>query len=379
MITASEIKRKAERKYVEYLRGIVVGATFEPICIICDKKASNTIAAYQREVADLCSLSKEKNDYGYTIEWKRVNTKALGVQDFPDKILFKSAEDYERFLRKVSEVSQFRKDVAMIVDNFPSLLPWIEKYPMKVIDNASVWPDLLKVLRYFSANPVPDLYIRELPIEVHTKFIEQHKAVLRELLDIVIADNVCTGETDFEKRFGLRYDEPQVRLRVLDAALVPSLLGGVDDVAMPVSRFCRLTLPVSKAFVVENKVNFLTFPSVKDSIVIWGHGYDVSFLQHSKLLKSIDLYYWGDLDAQGFEILSQFRGYFPQTRSFLMDRHTFEACFEGDSGTPSNVSVPLNLTKEELDLYEYLKSHNFRLEQEKIPQLHVLQQLPSVC
>lgn len=41
------------------------------------------------------------------------------------------------------------------------------------------------------------------------------------------------------------------------------------------------------------------------------------FLPHAQL------YYWGDLDAQGFEILSQFRGYFPQAQSLLMDSETF--------------------------------------------------------
>ena len=86
------------------------------------------------------------------------------------------------------------------------------------------------------------------------------------------------------------------------------------------------------------------------------------------MLKSSSLYYWGDFDAQGFEILSQFRGYFPQTQSFLMDKNTFETYFENDSGTRSNVSVELHLTAEEKSLYEYIKKNNLRLEQEKIPQ-----------
>ena len=37
---------------------------------------------------------------------------------------------------------------------------------------------------------------------------------------------------------------------------------------------------------------------------------------------------------RGFEILSQFRSYFPQTQSLLMDRTTFDTYFEGDKGTP---------------------------------------------
>ena len=39
MITAVEIRKKTERKYVDYLRSVVAGSEFEPIVIPCDKKA----------------------------------------------------------------------------------------------------------------------------------------------------------------------------------------------------------------------------------------------------------------------------------------------------------------------------------------------------
>ena len=260
MITAAEIRKKTERKYVDYLRSVVAGSGFEPIVIPCDKKASASMDEYQRELTDIRSQSKEVKGFGYTIEWKTVKTKALGEQDLPERVLFGSASDVERFLLKGGEVSQFRKDVAMLLNEFPQLRPWVERYPLKVIENASSWPDLLKVLRYFVANPCPELYIRELPIEVHTKFIERNKGVLRELLDIVIVEYVCSDEKEFEKRFGLRYDEPWVRIRVLEASIASEYFSGVDDLTMPQSQFCALSLPVQKVFVVENKVNFLTFP-----------------------------------------------------------------------------------------------------------------------
>ena len=377
MIKATEIKQKAERKYIEYLRDVARGNDFASIEIPCDKKASTTIAEYQKELSDIRSLSKEVKGYGYTIEWKTVKTKTLGEQDLPARILFESAGDFERFLQKVGEVAQFRKDVLAITQRYSIFSSWIEKYPLKVVENTSKWPDILKVLDYFSSNPCPQLYIRELPIEVHTKFIERNKAVISELLDIVIADKVCSDEKDFEKRFGLHYDEPVLRMRVLDTSLAPTLFSGVDDISMPWSRFLKLSLPISKVFVVENKVNFLTFPPIADCIVIWGHGYGVSSMKNSDLLKSAELFYWGDLDAQGFEILSQFRGYYPQTKSFLMDRSTFDKYFENDAGTPSKISVELNLTAEELFLYEYIKANNYRLEQEKIPQNYVIEQLKS--
>lgn len=372
MITAAEIKKKAERKYQDYLRRIVVCEPFEPIVIICDKKPSATIAEYEKELKDIRSLSKEVKGFGYTIEWKKINSKALGMQDLPDKILFESSDDYERFLQKTNEVFCFRKNISIILSSFPELKGWVEKYPMKVVDNADKWVDLLKVVTYFKENPRPNLYIRELPIEVHTKFIEQNRTVLRELLDVVMAPYVCKEEKEFEKHFNLKYSEPIVRMRVLDKNAASLYFNGVDDISLPVSQFCNLSILVSKVFVVENLVNFLTFPQIPDSIVVWGKGYAVSAIKDSLMLKTSVLYYWGDLDAQGFEILSRFRGYFPQTESFLMDMNTFDTYFEGDSGTPSNVSIELSLTDAENALYEYIKKNNLRLEQEKIPQSFVV-------
>lgn len=375
MITSAEIKKKALRKYTDYLRNVAAGITFQQIEIPCNKKASDTIAEYQREFYDIRSLSKEVKGYGYTIEWKTIKNKMLGTQDFPSKIMFETADDFERFLQKVKEVADFRKNVALINDKFSKLQHWIEKYPQKVIDNSEDWNNILKVLDYFSKNPLPKLYIRELPIEVHTKFVEQHKAVISELLDIVIEEYVDKNEKDFEKRYGLRYDEPMVRMRLLDETLATSYFSGLDDITIPVSLFLKLKMSISMAYIVENKVNFLTFPPVAKSIVIWGKGYGVASIKDSELLKSTELVYWGDLDAQGFEILSQFRSYFARVKSLLMDKATFDKYFENDLGTPSKINAKLNLTTEEEELYSYIKTNNYRLEQEKIPQSYVVERL----
>lgn len=375
MITSAEIKKKASRKYTDYLRGVAAGKTFQPIEIQCDKKASDTIAEYQKEFNDIRSLSKEVKGYGYTIHWKTVKTKMLGTQGLPSKIKFETAEDFERFLQKVKEVDVFRKNVALIKGKFPKLQCWIEKYPLKVIDNSEDWNDILKVLDYFSKNPQPQLYIRELPIEVHTKFIERHNTLIGELLDIVIKEYINTNEKEFEKRYNLHYDEPTVRIRLLDRTLAKKFFYGLDDITIPVSQFLKLQIPISKVYIVENKVNFLTFPLIPNSIVIWGKGYGVASIKDSELLKSIVLTYWGDLDVQGFEILSQFRSYFAHVKSLLMDKTTFDKYFENDLGTPSKVKVELNLTTEEENLYQYIKANNYRLEQEKIPQRYVIEQL----
>jgi len=367
MITPNEIKAKAEKKYSAYLQSVVEGIPFAEIIIIGDKKPSKNLAEYQSEITALYSQSKEKKGYGYTVKYQTINKKEIGTQDIPSEISFQTENDFLKFLHKEKDVTEFRADYTFILSKFPELKEWIIKYPKKVIENHSQWNDLLKVCEYFKANPKPNLYIRELPIQTHTKFIEKNKGIIKELLDILISEHTNKNETNFEKRFNLKYAEPTVRFRILDKNISLQYFSEIDDLNIPLSLFEKLKLPIKRVFVVENKMNVLTFPIIDESIIIFGSGFSVENLKKAEWLKNIELYYWGDLDVQGFEILSQFRGYFSNVNSILMDKLTFDRYFENDRATPSKISISLNLTAEEQQLYELLKENNWRLEQEKIP------------
>ena len=247
--------------------------------------------------------------------------------------------------------------------------------PTKVIDNN--WDDLLKVCSYFKNTPKPNLYIRELPIKVHTKFIEQNKAVIRELLDIIIAEHINVEEKQFERRFNLRYDEPLVRFRILDNSISQQCFDGVEDLSIPINQFQLLNLPINTVYIVENKMNMLTFPYIENSIVVWGHGFGVDVMKDVEWMKTKKIYYWGDLDAHGFQILSEIRTHFNQVESFLMDRATFDKYFEGDKGSETTIEKELCLTIEENEMFKFLKVNNCRLEQEKIPFEYASKRIPE--
>jgi hypothetical protein len=371
MITPQEIKKKAERKYVSFLQSLVVNTPYEKLVIRGDKKsAKSSLQEFEKELQLINSQSNEKKGFGYTLEFQQVRTKHLGIQDLPTSIYFDTENDYLKFLGKEKEVELFVGIITKITETFPELKEWIIKNPIKVIQNQAEWESILKVCRYFKQSPKPNLYIRELPIYVHTKFIERNQSVIKDLLDILISEYNNKGEKQFEKRFNLKYAEPQVRFKILDKEVSQKYFSGIDDVSIPVSQFEALDLPVERVIVFENKTTFytaLTLPKMDNAIALFGSGFSVSNLKNVYWFKDKALLYWGDIDVQGFEILSQFRAYFPQTKSILMNKITFENFFENDSGTPTNISVQLNLTDEEQQLYDILKTNNWRLEQEKIP------------
>ena len=374
MITPTEIKNRAANKYKAYLQSIVEGETFSPIVIVGDKKPNEDIVKFEVELTELMNHSKEKKGYGYTIEYQSVKTKRHGLQDVPTDISFQTEYDYLKYINEEKTTAKFKKDMVDILSLFPALKDWIYKYPMKVIDND--WESLLKVCEYFKDTPQPCLYIRELPINVHTKFIESNKGVIRELLDIIIPEHIDVNEKHFESRFHLKYDEPLVRFRILDEAISQQLFGGVSDLSIPISAFQHLSFPIKTVYVVENKINMLTFPNKRNSIVIWGHGFGVDMMKDVGWFRTKKIYYWGDLDAQGFQILSEIRTHFRQVESFLMDRYTFDLFFENERGTETNIKKDLCLTQEESELFNYLKENNYRLEQEKIPFEYVSRMIP---
>jgi hypothetical protein len=371
MITPQEIKKKAERKYVSFLQSLIERKTFEKLVIRGDKKyTKSSLTEFEKEIQSITSQSKAKKGFGYTLEFQQVKTKHLGTQDLPISIYFDNKKDFLTFLAKEYEVDSFKLNVEIILGEFPELKEWIIKNPKKIIDNANEWQNILQVCQYFKQNPKPNFYIRELPVKVHTKFIERNKGIIRELLDVLIYEHVNTEEKEFEKRFYLKYAEPQIRFKVLDKTISDRFFSGIDDIAIPVSQFEKLDLPIFKVLVVENKTTLyttLTLPKMNDTIAIFGSGFSVFNLKNVRWFDNLKLLYWGDIDVQGFEILSQFRTYFPQTKSVLMDKQAFDKFFENDNGTPTNISTRLNLTEAEQKLYDILKTNNWRLEQEKIP------------
>ena len=176
MITPIEIKKKAANKYKAYLQSIVEGESFNPIVIVGDKKPNEDTVKFEEELTELISCSKEKKGYGYTIEYQTVRTKRHGMQGIPTSISFQTEYDYLKYINEEKTTAKFKKDITSILSSFPELKDWIYKYPIKVIEND--WESLLKVCKYFKATPQPHLYIRELPIQVHTKYVENNSGII---------------------------------------------------------------------------------------------------------------------------------------------------------------------------------------------------------
>jgi hypothetical protein len=382
MINPTEIQQKSDKRYSFFLVSLITGEDFFPIDFPVGNFPKDFLDL--REAVNLLiNKSKQSLGYGYTVKFEDIKTQKLGLQSLPKRIVIETEQDYLKLIKKQKEVEIFKIDIELIRKTIPELVNWLLCNPLKVIEHSDRWNELFKVCQYFQNNPQPNLYIRELPIQVHTKFIEQNQTIICSLLEEILPSeqliSVNSNKHKFEKRFSLKYPEPPIRLRLLDPILKDKYNFPASDMSMPLSDFRHLELVGHPCFITENQMNFLTLPYLKNSFAIWGGGYAVQNLKSVMWLSNNHIFYWGDLDTHGFKILSQLRSYFPRTTSIMMDVKTFETFqkFVVADVTTMNEAF-LRLTHEEQNLYNHLALHQKRLEQERISQIYANQFLDSL-
>jgi hypothetical protein len=317
-------------------------------------------------------INEDKKKF-FEIQWDQINNRVLGVNEIPVAVQFDSSEQLVKYLGKTCDFELFSKLTNQLLDPFPQLKSWLHKNSLSVLELASVWEKLIRVVHWIKANPIPGIYIRQMDItDVDTKFVEKYKKLLGEWLDVLLDPSEIftehTGVKGFEQRYGFLSKPLQIRFRLLDKDLY---IQGLSDLTVRSDEFGSLEPAVETIFITENDVNGLAFPELKNAIVIFGRGYGFDSLKNAHWFRDKKIFYWGDIDTHGFAILNQFRMLFPQTVSMLMDRETLTNHKKHWVSESAPVNAQLsNLTEEELSLYKDLVDNKYgnsvRLEQEVI-------------
>jgi len=324
---------------------------------------------------DFLKLSKsiEKLNSLFPLEYKEIAFKTLGRQKIPCKVVFNSTDEYLEFIGKRETYETFIALYEKIVHKYPALQTFFIEKPFVVLEYQAIWSKLLAVIEFLECHENPKIYLRELPIRgVDTKFIEKYKKIIDTLVSTLQNTTPLTSlsKNSFVKKYGFLYPEPLIRFRILDPLLH---IQGLSDLSVTQSEFQSLSIPCKKIFIIENEITTLSFPKTKSAIVIFGRGYGVAILKNIPWFWDKKIYYWGDIDLDGYAILSQIRGYYNHVQSILMDEHTFV--------TYKDLAVEVN-AKKTLETLPHLQPHEqrvyekiyisttqtqIRLEQERIP------------
>jgi len=299
---------------------------------------------------------------------REVRHRVIGQNSLPDEAWVDTLDGALRLLGKSGEARTFR---ALLSITPPTLLPWAAAQPLRALALTEAWPLLLAFIAWMQAHPRPGIYLRQVDLPgIHSKFVESYRSVLAELLDLALPaeaiNTAASGAAQFAARYGFLDKPLHVRLRLLDSP------AGDGDTTLTQARFAQLNPAVQRVFITENEVNFLAFPPLPNSLVIFGAGYGFEALAPANWLSGCELLYWGDIDTHGFAILDQLRARHPHARSFLMDRatllaHRLQWAVETQ---PTGRDLP-RLTAEEAALYDDLRclrlsEQSLRLEQERI-------------
>jgi len=321
------------------------------------------------------------------IDWRETRHRLLGTQRLPTAAWIDTLDDALAMLGKRSAAEHFQQVIQQSRTEQPALLQWLQRRPLQALDLAEIWPHLLAVVAWLQQHPRPALYLRQVDIPgIHSKFIEAHRGVLGELLDLALPAEAinasASGSSQFNARYGFLDKPPRIRFRLLDPQI--KLLPTKDepghqpaDISLDAETFASLDTPIRHVFITENETNFLAFPAAAKSIVIFGAGYGWDALAKADWLHRCTIHYWGDIDTHGFAILDQLRRRFEHVESFLMDRTTLlmHASMWGEEANPIIHDLP-HLSPAESELFDDLRDNRIqtglRLEQEYVGFDHVL-------
>lgn len=374
--TPSDLRAQVQRLWDQgvLLRAQLDSEPLFPLALRFKRPDSKALAERFDEVRQWIRQLQEGEGH-YRLDWQEINHRQLGRNQVPVGAHLDSLDAALALLAKRREAERFAQLSQLTLAGFPELHDWLARHPLRALEQAEHWGKVLAVLDWFRAHPHSGIYLRQLDIAgVDSKFIEQRRGLLGELLDLVLQAEVLDAEArgvrGFSRRYGLRDKPLLVRLRILDPALA---ISGLDDLSAPVEQIARLKLDLDRVFITENETNALAFPAHQRALVILGQGYALERLGEIPWLHDQPLHYWGDIDTHGLAILDRLRAHLPQANSLLMDRVTLleHRQLWGEEPADKRCNATLSrLTDAEQALYCELRENQLgerlRLEQEHI-------------
>jgi hypothetical protein len=371
-VTPADVLRTLRRRWEtgSFLTRFASGQPWEPLGLPIRGPAAAELAARFTDAQAWARGWAGTHRGLIRVEHKQVGGRVIGVNTIPCRAWIDGYQQLWRLLDVEAEVARFSAALDQAKALMPAVADWMIAHPVKVLALAPDWDRILGTVRWIDQRATQGLYLRQVDVPgVDTKFIERHRGILTDLLDLQLPParlDPSVPRSDFAGRYRFRKKPAYVRFRYL--APGP---GGLSELTVRTQELTAAPPGVLVVYVVENEVTYLAFPPAPHAIVIFGGGYAVPVLEELPWLAGCELFYWGDIDTHGFEILGRLRRRFPHARSILMDRATLLAHQAHWVTEPSPARAdPAHLTPDEAalchDLATDLYAPSIRLEQERI-------------
>ena len=215
------------KAFEQYLQQLILEKPFEKIYLRGGKQRPATTAALHEAVRYYQSLEKTADRKGWTIEWESWKSKKLGTQQWPAAISIDSPGDLLYLTEKQQEFDEFTKTLRYILQQKTVLSKWLAEKPVRVLEYKEEWPGLFAVIDFLLANDVSEYYLRNIPVPVHTKFIETYKTIIWSILSFINPERFSIDGQSFEQTIGVKPKPFLFTLRWLDRSMAETHTNGI--------------------------------------------------------------------------------------------------------------------------------------------------------
>ncbi len=366
--------QQLEKKYADFLKNRICEKQFEQIILRGGKNKPNNSIDLHNAIKVFLKFEKSENKKGWDIEWEEWVSKKIGKQRWPAKVIVNTAEDFLFLIQKEKEIIIFDRILSDLKKWRPGITDWLVKCPELLLRHIENWAGLCAVVDYLLSNDVTTYYIRNLPVPVHTKFIEEHEGIILSLLQHFNSENGDIDYTSLIHAAGLKRKPVLFAIRWLDEELAYQNTQGMEVLGITPENLRNRNWEITELWMVENETALFMLPERRHSLAICSRGKAVELLRDVTWLNNVKVYYWGDMDEDGYAMLRQCRKLYPHAVSVLMDINALQFHSAEIGKQPAKYRYPnlSELTLGEINALEKLFEINGRLEQESLSHEYII-------
>ncbi len=316
-----DVLRQLRRRWQTgaFLAAFASGESWSPLGVPVRGPSPREAAEHFGEVQAWADRWERADRALMRVEYKKIGGRLIGSNAVPCRVWIDDYEQLWRLLGVGEDVTAFTEMISVTGRTCALLVPWLIAHPMKALELATHWPEIISTVRWIDECQHPGMYLRQVDVPgVDTKFIERHRGVLAGLLDLQLNRERIDADlpqSDFTGRYRFRRKPGYVRFRLLSghgeagehSPEPGAWCGGFSEFSLRTEEFTAAPPGIARVYVVENEITYLAFPAVEGAMVIFGRGYAVPTLESLTWLADTELCYWGDIDTHGLAILSRLR------------------------------------------------------------------------
>ena len=317
--------------------------------------AIQNISHFQKFVASWKAFSKDDNASkrnGCAVRWENRTFRSLSEQEVPTRLVIPDIDSLACLLgsKEEQDLRAWQSKIKYIFDSLSSELHRYADTSHQTSENNESTPErklfqalithletldsfnhsdldlLVKLIPQLKKGMGEDCYLRALPVVfVDTKFIEKNLRIIETITTALIDSTV--------KEVGL-ITWLNCREKPKDWLLVKPLcrqtmqsLSGLSLLRLSTDTLLEFELPASNILIIENEQSCLALTNIPNTIAVSGGGKNLAWMK-AKWLTQKNVGYWGDVDSEGFSILSDARSKLRSITSLMMDELTVQTFTE---------------------------------------------------